>query len=607
MAKSLRHRIMLVLTVTILIMFIISSMVIFYQAKGILQTVLFESVQGSVVQSANGINDRLERIGAELTATASMPPIKSMDWEQQAPILTAISNAHGDVAMLFIADTTGNATSIDGTKFNVADRDYFKMAIQGKVTYSHIIKDQANESILIIAAPIEDKGIIGYATSLDFIQKNQVTSHVRGTLWIMDENMMTIAHTEDKFVGNAQIFNHADQELKDIASRMVKGHTDISTYQSEGHKKVMAFAPIKATGWSMALNFDLQELLKASTSRIKSFVLVITCGAIAIGAFISFLISNRISQPIVAFKNKTKIIAQGDLTQTIDIEDKDEISQLAESFNTMIEGLRHLIERIGDASSRTYAMSQEISASTEEISASIEEVSASTEEFAASTAQLSQNTNEIALATSEVEKLSSQGMEQMKRSQGDMQAILKSSMDTKAAIGRLNTASENIKSIVEVISDIADQTNLLALNAAIEAARVGEHGRGFAVVADEVRKLAEGTQKSVGDIKELIEQLISEMHISVATIEENNRLINKGAQALDGTASAFADITKLIQEVTYRIEVIATASLQLSSGSQEIAAASNEESASMEQITTSIEELARLSQDLNDLVSQFKV
>lgn len=107
-----------------------------------------------------------------------------------------------------------------------------------------------------------------------------------------------------------------------------------------------------------------------------------------------------------------------------------------------------------------------------------------------------------------------------------MQAILKSSMDTKAAI---------------------------------EATRVGEYGRGFAVVADEVRKLAEGTQKSVGDIKELIEQLI------------------------------------------------AAASHQLSGGSQEIAAASNEESASMEQITTSVEELARLSQDLNDLVSEFKV
>ncbi len=127
----------------------------------------------------------------------------------------------------------------------------------------------------------------------------------------------------------------------------------------------------------------------------------------------------------------------------------------------------------------------------------------------------------------------------------------------------LSSQSQEVKGVLNIISDIADQTNLLALNAAIEAARAGEHGRGFAVVADEVRQLAERTQKSLADINTTI-------NIIVQGINNVSAQMSQGVEAFETIVTISDNVTSQIQESVSFIELATNRSIESSKESQNI-------------------------------------
>jgi len=189
--------------------------------------------------------------------------------------------------------------------------------------------------------------------------------------------------------------------------------------------------------------------------------------------------------------------------------------------------------------------------------------------------------------------------------------VVRKSAETVKELGQ---SSDQIGEIAQVIDDIADQTNLLALNAAIEAARAGEQGRGFAVVADEVRKLAERTTKATKEIAEMIKKIQKDTSGAVASMNRGEEEVEKGKQSALKAGDSLKEIIKGAESVVDLVNQVAAASEEQSSTAEEISKniesinnVTNESAGGIQQIAHASEDLNRLTLNLQDLISNFKI
>ncbi|WP_342453800.1 methyl-accepting chemotaxis protein [Ammoniphilus resinae] len=241
---------------------------------------------------------------------------------------------------------------------------------------------------------------------------------------------------------------------------------------------------------------------------------------------------------------------------------------------------------------------------------------------------MSNSVQEVSQSSLSAENSATLGNEIVSQSVEQMNYIDTSSNAMKEIIQVLGQKSEQIGNVISIITTIAEQTNLLALNAAIEAARAGEHGRGFAVVAEEVRKLAEESSQSGGKVNELIKDIQQEIRKTVEAMGENNQAIEKGITLANQAGKAFEEITIEVDDVSNQIQRISIAIQQINTKmatlfqsskdteeivketeahAQNVAASAEEQHAAMEEISSASITLSKMAEDLQSIVTKFKL
>ncbi|MBN1182146.1 MAG: HAMP domain-containing protein [Bacteroidales bacterium] len=361
---------------------------------------------------------------------------------------------------------------------------------------------------------------------------------------------------------------------------------------------------------------DMDQM--SAASRKESIILVIAGLLLAI--ILSLVITSAIAVPVKKGVEFAKIIAEGDLSATLDIDQKDEIGELAdalkdmvrsfrisadvaikiangnltkeaeipekdrkgelpESLQNMVLKLREIVSNILEGSDSIASASQQLSSSAQEMSQGATEQASSAEEVSSSIEEMTANIEQNTSNAQETEKISRQASEGMNKVGGASQESLVS----------IKTIAEKIN----IINDIAFQTNILALNAAVEAARAGEHGKGFAVVAAEVRKLAERSKVAADEIVELSGK-------SVGITSEASKLIDQLLPQIENTS-------KLVQEITAASLEQNSGATQINSAIQQLNQVTQQNAAAAEEMSTSSEELSSQADQLRGLISYFQI
>ncbi len=546
----------------------------------------------------------------------------------------------------------GNIVGVDGISIfdgnDYSDREYVRQAMDGKVFVSEpLVSKITGELSIMVAAPLCSEGnsgqsIVGvvyfvpHETFLnDIVSAIQIGENSRayminksgGTIADITLDTITVQNIEAEAQNDSSL-----QELAAIHAEMRQGKNGFGSYIDGEDKMFAAYAPVPDTdGWSIAVTAPQINYL-ASTRDAMVINIAVIVGSILISVIVALLLANNIGKPM-------KLLVEGDLeTPMPKIANRDETGVLVRSTETLVEGLRIVINDIsyllnemahqnldvhtkheevyvGSFQNILHSMRNmriELNGAMRQVNHSAEEVANASSHLSASAQMLSQGTTEQASSVQELAAKISMISEEVKntasgalnvRSQthqtGEKVFLCNQKMQNLVeAMKKIQARSEEIEKILKTIDDIAFQTNILSLNAAVEAARAGSAGAGFAVVAEEVRSLAGKSAEAAKNTSNLIANSTEAVHMGTEIAQNTADVLLGVVDSIQSVADAIDHIAIISNEQSKSVE-------QVSEGINQISVVVQSNSATAEEGAAASEQLSAEAACLKGLVDQF--
>lgn len=385
--------------------------------------------------------------------------------------------------------------------------------------------------------------------------------------------------------------------------------------------------------------FEIISSLSAVNAQVREArltVLAWTVGVLAvIAGLIWFLLESNIIRPLSNASRYLSIIADGDMTASIEPAGNDEVGQIIRNIDYLSVKFKEIVssisassdslgdsaERFGEFATGIIENTQNLNARSASVAAAAEEMSSNMNSVAAATEQAATNITHVATATEDMAETIKEIAHNTDNTKIITSKAVSQSENASRRVDELGLAATKIGKVTEAITEISEQTNLLALNATIEAARAGEAGKGFAVVANEIKDLARQTAEATREIKNHIDGIQSRTEATVTEIQEIARVIREINDNVEIVAAAvekqnittreisenIVQATVGIQEVTENVSQCSTVSNEVAS---DISKVSSESSKISEQTTILAEqamELKDLSELLKELIASFKM
>lgn len=431
----------------------------------------------------------------------------------------------------------------------------------------------------------------------------EAITHIRALAWSPEEKPFVetgLRATEGYIEGFQALLQQAKARKEEAASgELMEGNVQLARESRVTFEKLEAEVQKRA--------MDTTNGLLRTSDRSKTFILVASLLALAVGIAITRAVALQVARAADEVANAMTAMSGGDLTTRCAVASRDELGSIAGHLNQTIQALSRDIQAIALIAERAASGATELAATTDQLSGATSEISDGAEQQRLAMAQSSASLGEMGSSIQEVREATHQAGRLSDASLSASASGAQSVQEAIQAMGAIRESSDRVSRITGVISDIARQTNLLSLNAAIEAAKAGEAGAGFAVVAEEIRKLAERSGSAAKEITELIQESSDRVRFGVGSVEAVKATLSTLERNVQDFTTTMKGIARAMEEQGQASEAVSVAMGTTMSLTERNASATTELASSLTETARTVEELASLSQQLRQLTTRFRL